>query len=226
MSHEHNIDFVPADNDAEVRRALARFILDNAPAGLRPRDRARHEDVLAEGKAPDYFGFEFDKEDDRNLQFQLYCKVETDWDRFEDPEGNHWRKGRVVAEVSWPSWGSADADLATRRVEYMLEGCRFAKAIQEAFQADVWTLLSTAEERAENKKRAAREAAAAEVRRLIRMNYRGMKVGQERRVEAGTDADFDLDIGEVDVERTEGGRTFKYRAIVTSTRAFYFTRVA
>lgn len=213
------------DNHDATVAALTKFILDNGPEGAE-RDFLR----LREGYTTFPLYVEFRRNEPCNASCCLSVRLDPvgPWEGTFDEEGNRWRRFQVKTEVNWPTYGSSDVVETQHRLALMTEVCRFAAAIQAAFPQEVCHLTQTAADVAERKERAAKERAKQRVVELIKFNAKGMRVGQERRLEAnGTDPDFDATLGDFHViwKRANGGEV-KYLAMVTATRAFYFTRVA
>ncbi len=220
------------NNHDETLTTLARFLVDNAPPGA-DRELARLKADLVAGEIPDYFSLEFRPTSDTGAQ--LYVRVEGPdgsyhSSRVMDAEGNRWYAYRVKCEISWASWGSASTEVCQRRLAVMTEVTRFACEVERAFPDVFHRLDATAAEIKEQAKAHAKACAVEEIRRQVRALSKGMKVGNTKSFFVGPK--FDLaDVGEVQVERTEGGRTFKYNASVEHGRhvgepgLVYFMRI-
>ncbi len=207
-------------------RALAAFILANAPAGA-PREMARLQANLDAGTVQDYISLEFRPTEDTGCT--LYVRVEAPdgrWTskRMEDAEGNEWSTYHVRCEVSWSSWGSADTKVCQRRLAVMTETLRFACEVERAFPDVFHSMDATAEQVQQRKATLVKERAKNLVVELVKKSAKGMKVGQEKIVPV-FGSDF-TQVCPVEVEREECGRRFKYHATATSTDGFAFTRVA
>jgi len=197
--------------------SLAQFIVDNAPAGAeRDVDVVRYD--LEQGKPRPYISLEFRRE---NASAHLYVEMDgLSYDAVEDEEGNHWHEYKVEARVSWPSWGSDSAKVCQPRLALMTEIVRLAAEIERKFPNVVRKLVSTKAQRAER-------ATRAYVERHIRANMKGMRVGQERRVEVWADEPDLQPVGQIEVVSTApDGSERRYTTHVTATRTFYFGRVA
>lgn len=197
--------------------ALAHFLVFNVPAGAeRDVDRVRHD--LEQGKPRPYFSFEFRRD---NASCTLYVELDNlRYDVVEDEEGNHLEEYRVEAKVSWPSWGSDSVTTCQERLALMTEVTRFAAEVERTFPNVVRRLVSTRAQREDRQTR-------ARVERLIRANMKGMREGQERRIEAGHGEPDFQPVGEVVVTSiAPDGSERRYTTHVTATRAFYFMRVA
>jgi hypothetical protein len=204
--------------------ALAAFLVANAPRGA-DRDLIRLQDQLGRGEAPDYMHLEFKPAQD--VGCTLYVRVESpegkyDRNRIMDEAGNRWYAYAVKCEVSWASWGSGDVLTTQRRLACMTEVTRLACEVERVFSAVFHRLDATAAEIAEQEAKYKKQAAEQEVKRLA--HAKGMKVGETKSV--GIDSKFDLKgLGEVQVERKESGRTFKYSASAECPNLVYFMRL-
>lgn len=208
------------DNYNSTVRALTQFLIANAPAGAE-REIARLQSTLDADEVPNYISLEFRPVQD--VQASLYVSLGK-WGgkRIEDEEGNVWYQYELTCEVSWPTWGSSDVATCQRRLALMTEVTRFAADVQSRFNEPVLHLSQTKAKREEQARHFATQAARKRVETLMRNNIKGLRVGQERRVEpAHGEPDF-LPVGRV--EYSAAGRT--YTTEVTATRAFYFTRTA
>jgi hypothetical protein len=209
--------------DATIR-ALATFILTNAPVGA-PRDLACLEADLAEGRVQDYICLEFRPTEDTGCT--LYVRVAPPDGRWtskymEDSEGNQWSAYRVKCDVSWSSWGSADIKVCQRRLAVMTETLRFACEVERAFPDVFHSMDATAEEVQLRKAELVKERAKGRLAELVKSHAKGMKIGQEKTIKLSES----LVPSEADVERSECGRSFKYHAKVVGVDTFHFTRVA
>jgi hypothetical protein len=205
-------------------RALAAFVLANAPAGA-PREMARLQANLDADQVQDYLSLEFRPTEDTGCT--LYVRVEAPdgrWTskRLEDSEGNEWSAYKVRCEVSWSSWGSADTKVCQRRLAVMTEALRFACEVERAFPDVFHSMDATAEEVQLRKAMLIKERAKNRLAELVKSHARGMKVGQEKTIKLSES----LVPSEAEVERSECGRNFKYHAKVVGADTFHFTRVA
>lgn len=193
--------------------ALCVYVLANAPAGA-GRDLGDLSHRLTTGNTPDYLHFEFRPSQD--VGCTLYVRVESpdgkyDRSRVIDAEGNRWYAYVVKCEVSWSSWGSADVATCQRRLACMTEVTRFACDLERAFSETFHRLDATAAEIAAQNASFAKQNAEAEIKRQVLANAKGMKVGQSKSF--CLPPTFDLTgVDKVQVERSEGGRKFKYEA--------------
>lgn len=219
------------DNHDAVRDSLVRFLIAEAPPGAE-RDVENLRRRLEAKCLNDYIGLEFRPTQD--VSCQLYVRVQGlesayGSTRVEDAEGNLWHAYKVRCEVSWPTWGSDSVEVCQRRLALMTEVTRFACEVQRAFPHAFHELVQTAAEREAYRLDGIKMRATSRVVELVKKNAKGMKVGQERIVPTPDGTDLLEVLGTyavVPVERSEAGRTFKYRAVVTATTAFSFTRVA
>lgn len=220
------LDFVPADAYASTFRAALRIVLDSSIAhGLREYDRTDLSMRLTEEKIRAYVGLQFRPTDD--LDATLYLSMKEDGETYMpyvDPEGNLWHRYKLHAEVSWPSWGGTEPDLAIERLAHMRDVAELASRLVRKFPEPVWQLYKTREQHERDEAARAIRVAKERVEDLVRKNAKGMKVGQEKRV-YGTPAVPDF-ADAIEVERSEGGRTFKYRATGANDGSFCFVRTA
>ncbi len=212
------------NNYAATLRALAAFILANAPAGAE-REMARLKANLDAGITQDYISLEFRPTEDTGCT--LYVRVEAPdgrWTskRIEDDHGNEWSAYRVRCDVSWASWGSADTKVCQRRLAVMTETCRFACEVERAFPDVFHSLDATVEQVLTRKALLVKERAKNRLADLVKSHAKGMKVGQEKTIKLSES----LVPSEAEVERSECGRSFKYHAKVVGADTFHFTRVA
>jgi hypothetical protein len=200
------------DNYATTLNALKRFIGANCPAGAE-RDLDRLEE-----RPGNYLSLEFRRE---HVGCTLYIELDAfSAESVTDVEGNRWRTYTLTAKPSWPSYGSVELEHALKFVKLVQEVNELAAAILKEFSEPIVQLVETAEQAAARKQAQAEESTRAVVKALIRRECKGMRVGQERRVEVpGADL---LPVGEVSY--WDGDR--KYTTNVTATRAFYFMRTA
>ncbi len=211
--------------DAKLKD-LARYLVNFAPAGAE-REINRVHAQLASGELPDYFGFEFRPTQD--VGCTLYVRVEGPEGRYgnsriEDEEGNLWYAYTVKCEVSWASWGADNLVTTQRRLALMTEVTRFACEVEREFSEVFHRLSQTKAERDALAVSNARIRAENEIKRLVISHAKGMKVGNIRSV--GIDPKFDTTgVGEVQVERFEGGRKFKYSASSECKGLVYFMRL-
>ena len=210
------------DNYSETLRALCQFLVANAPAGAE-RDVKRIIDQLEAGQVPTYVHLEWRRE---RSSCQLYVDIgKFGGQRSVDEEGNTWHTYEVEANVSWPSWGSDNVKVCQERLALMTEVVRLAAEVERVFSGKIHHLTQTKAERDEVTRRLAETAARQRIERLMRANCKGLRVGQERRVEAD-DSDF-LPVGRVTYTTTApDGTERRYTTEVTATRTFYFMRVA
>jgi hypothetical protein len=201
------------DNFAEKLNELRRFIQAHHPGAT---ERSLNQVENSEG----YFPLEFRRD---YISCTLYISLDSfASESFMDENGNRWRKVTVKAEPSWPSYGSVTVNDANKFAELLIQVNAFAGALLKTFPEPFVKLVATAEQIAAHKQKAAEERSRADVQGLIRANIKGMKVGQERRVELPVEAPDLLPVGEVSY--CDGPR--QYTTHVTATRAFYVMRTA
>jgi len=211
------------NNYSATLKDIARFLCNFAPAGAERDVNRLHADLAADSVTP-YMSFEFRPTPD--VGCSLYVRLEAPEGRggskrVEDEEGNLWHSYMVKCEVSWPSWGTDNLETCQRRLALMTEVTRFACEVERAFPETYHDLWQTKAQREEYAVECAKKRAEAKIRQLVKENAKGMKVGQERRVD-GDVPDF---AGFVEVERVEAGRVFKYSVIGTNYGAICFTRM-
>ncbi len=209
------------DNYSATLLALSAFILANAPPGAERELAAIRYDLdhPGNGRERNYFNLEF-RNSENSDSCALYVDVRSD-NGYDDEEGNRWHEYAVQARVSWPSYGSDDVATCQRRLALMALVTRFAAEVQAAFPGTYRHLAATKAQREESARTLKERTSRARVENMIRANSKNLRVGQQRRVEV--EGDDILPVGQVTVESPEGR---KYTTHVTSTRAFYFTRVA
>lgn len=206
--------------------ALAAFLVANAPRGA-DRDLIRLQDQIGRGEVPDYMHLEFKPAQD--VGCTLYVRVESpegkyDRARIMDEAGNRWYAYAVKCEVSWCSWGSGDVVTTQRRLACMTEVTRLACEVERVFSTVFHRLDATADEIKAQEAKYAKDRAVSEIKSLVISHAKGMKVGDTKSV--GIRPEFDLTgVGEVQVERKEGGRTFKYSASPECAGLVYFMRL-
>ena len=110
----------------------------------------------------------------------------------------------------------------------MTEVVRLAAEVERKFSDKIHHLTETKAEQTERLGLLANHKAVKRVETLIRANCKGLRVGQERRVESLTDGAGDfLPVGRVELTTTApDGSERRYTTEVTATRSFYFMRVA
>lgn len=209
------------NNYAEVCKSAARYVLDNAPRGMRPGDRKslQYKIDTADGGA-DTFYVEFERAE-RVASCTLSVSFDRNWggERKEDSEGNLYRQHTIKVGVNWPSYGDAGAAVAMTRLALMREVTEFAAEVESAFsRIEVTELLATKAERDEATKPAAERAAQAKVAALANLSVKGMRVGASTVVVA----DHGLPLGVVEFGIADKG----YRADVTTANGFGVTRVS
>lgn len=200
------------DNYEASVNALKRFILANHP-GMTERSISNVE------SSNQYFSLEFR---DGSMGVSLYIELDGfSAETFHDEEGNRWRKYGLTVKPSWASYGTVDLEDSVKFARLLVAVNAFAASIQAAFKEPFVRMSATAAEIAESKQKAALDKCRSDVASLMRANIKGMKVGQERRVEVPGGAPDLLPVGEVAC--WDGKR--KYTTHVTATRAFYMMRV-
>lgn len=214
------------DYDATVR-ALHAFILANALPESYNRDIECLRQALEEGKPLDWIRVDFRPYE--GTEATLYVRLEPPTGRFsssrsKDVEGNEWSSYRVRCEVSWPSWGADGLDMVQKRLDVMNATLGLARAIEAAFPNVINRLDATAAEVQLREAMLSKERAKSQVQDFVRLNWHGMKVGQEKIVPV-PGADFQS-VCPIEVEREECGRRFKYRATATSRENLSFVRLA
>lgn len=201
------------DNFAEQLNALRRFIQANHP-GATPRslEYLEHSEV--------YFPLEFRRE---HVSCTLYIELDSfAAESFMDDEGNRWRKVSLKAQPSWSSYGSVSVSDARLFVQLVGDVTEFAAKLLETFSEPFVRMVETAQEIADRKAKAAVDKCRGDVIAMMRANAKGMRVGQERRVEVPPGASDLMQVGEVSY--WDGDR--KYTTHVTTTRTFYMMRVS
>ncbi|MBV8068271.1 MAG: hypothetical protein JO270_00100 [Acidobacteriaceae bacterium] len=201
------------DNYAETVQRLAKFILESPlSALLREHDREQLQ-RNAEGDEGKFYGLEFRKEaagyeNDKyppRCECTLYVDLTCDYDagRVEDEEGSVYRKHKVEAKVSWASWGSTEAPLASQRVELMRQVCELAAAIDQNFAEAVYYRWATKAEIEASKKAAEERKLQAFYTAHVTANAYRMLVGQQRvaQLPEGTEGQWE---GIVDWPRPNG----------------------
>lgn len=209
------------DNYDSTVRALTQFLIANAPVGAE-REISRLQATLDAGEVPNYLNLEFRPEQD--VHCSLYVSLaKYGGTRIEDEEGNLWYKYELTCEVSWPTWGSSDVVTCQRRLALMTAITRFAAEVQVKFNEPLFHLSQTKAQREEAKARAANVDTTRRVMRMIEVNAKGMRVGQERTIYSGVDGGSHfMPVGQVYVQVL--GR--EYIAHVTGSEAFSFVRTA
>lgn len=200
------------DNFEESLNALRRFIYANVPC-----DVPRIEDIE---HRTNFFSLEFRRD-------EVGCSLYIELDEFSsmsitDEAGNRWREYVVTAKPSWASYGSVPVARAQAFAKLLGEVTAFAAAIEKEFSHPFTKLIETAEQIAVRKQKAAEEKARLDVQALMRSNVKGMRLGQERRVEVPGGAPDLHPVGEVTF--CDGPR--QYTTHVTATRTIYVMRTA
>ena len=211
------------DNRDATIKDLCRYLIANAPKGAE-RDLGHMERELAEG-IPSYLSLEFRRDNDSCQLYVNDVTVDSDYSGTLDEEGNRWHSTKVMCKVSWPSYGSDDVKTCQRRLDLMQEVVYFASRVEACFSQVLYQMTQSKEEIAANKVKWATEKAVHEVRRLVELNAKGLKVGDGRTVYSGTLKDHEP-TGAVEVMRTNGGKCLKYTAYFTSQEGFNFVRTA
>lgn len=217
-------------------RMLLDLVKSSAPEGVQTRSFGTLERCVEERQPAPYVTLEFERDNGKHrASVTLYVKLENAEGRFsygtvKDDDGNVWAAEVYRTEVNYPCHGSCDVATLQFRLALLTEVARFAAEVERTLAGTWHTLVETASERRTREDQRAKNGAKSRIEGIVKSNAKGMKVGQTKRIEAwqhagGKGEDF-LPIGEVEVERHEGGRVLKYRAEVNATKAFYFTRVA
>lgn len=199
------------NNYAATLRSLAAFLVANAPVGAE-LEVNRLQALLAAGETTNYFALIFRPTQDTGAQLYVNLRGREQaygGTRVEDEEGNLWYVYTVQCEVSWASWASVTLDVCQRRLAVMTEVTRFAAEVQRAFPDEFYDLVQTKAEREALKADNAARANVAAAKGLVLANVKGMKVGQSKSVAC---TDSLKSFAEIEVERSEGGRCFKYIA--------------
>lgn len=214
------------NNYDETVKRLATFVIENMPAGAeRERDRLIYN--LGHEQSRGDIALEFRPTQD--VSCTLYIRTEGPEGKYgntriEDAEGNLWYAFVVKCEVSWPSFGADNLLITQRRLALMTEVTRFACDVEREFAEVFHHLSQTKADRDAMEIRNVKARVTAEIERLVRTHAKGMKVGDTKLV--GIDPKFDTTgVGEVQVERKEGGRTFKYSASLECPGLVYFMRL-
>lgn len=202
------------DNFNETLNAIRRFIYANVPDGVNERQL---EDIERQSS---FFSLDFRRHD---ASCTLYIELDSfASESFLDARGDRYRSIKLSATPSWPSYGSVDFERAGRFIALLSEVNIFAYKLLKAFPEPIVKLIETAEQAAERRQRAAEDSSVHQVRSLIRANAKGMRVGQERRIEVPAGAPDLLPVGSVAVD--DAGR--HYTTNVTATRTIYVMRTA
>lgn len=201
------------DNYLSEMRRLARFLLDHAPEGMRKSDRGDLERVRL-GESEHVRGIEFRRESpEGEASADLYVDFDN-WgasERFDDAAGNLWRRVTLRVRVSWSSWGSSEVEVASFRLALMSEVTEFAKRVKAEFSGDVFQIVATAAERAEQKEHSRKAEAQRKVRAIVESApaRKGMRLGEVRTVLG----EFSEEVrGEWRVEVGVGGKKLSYVA--------------
>lgn len=199
------------NNYRAMLKDLARYLVNFAPAGAE-REINRLHALLATGETTNYFALEFRPTQDTGAQLYVNLRGpdgEYGNTRVEDAEGNLWYVYTVQCSVSWASWGSDTVDVCQRRLAVMTQTVRFAADIEREFSGEFYELSQTKAQRDQREIENASRANLVAAKGLVLANVKGMKVGQSKSVAC---TDSLRSFAELEVERSEGGRCFKYIA--------------
>lgn len=202
------------DNYEAQLSALKLFVKANCPADC---DRGLHG---LEERPGNYIALEFRRGD-------VSCTLYIELDAFSavpvtDDEGNYWRQYTLVAKPSWPAYGSVSVAHAQAFVKLVGEVTAFADSVMKEFSRPITKLVETRAEIASRKVASELRIATDRVLSLMRTNAKGMRVGQQRRVELPADNELQC-VGKVVYTDPQGRQ---YTTLSQANRAFYFTRTA
>jgi hypothetical protein len=211
------------DNYDDTMKALCRYLMFNAPHGAE-RDQRSIQTSLNNDEIPSYISLEFRREDgDSCVLYVRLNALDGDYGGTIDEDGNRWHISKISCAVSWPSYGSADVKTSQRRLDLMQEVTCFAGRIEACYSTPLYHMTQTYAEIESQKNKWATERAVSEVRRLVELNSKGLKLGDGKTVYSGTLKEH-KPLGAVEVVRTVGCRNFKYTAYFTSNEGFNFVR--
>lgn len=179
------------DNYDSTLKALLDFIVANAPASLRPKDR---EALLIRQEACARPGshylelrqvFNEGSADETDARADVTIALDSPWNtrRLTDSQGNMWRASELRVTVNYGSHGSAAPEVVERRLAIIQEAVQFAKLVASSFQEPVWSLLATVEELEEQK----RNNALREVQRRVESWVHGCDERKHLRLHKGRD---------------------------------------
>lgn len=190
----------PTDTYSESLKSIAKRIVNSPLAqfvgygGLDSRDFQRLR-AIADGSDNNdfawcYLDVEF-RRADTNANLCIKCDAvyhkEGDMRRYVqvDQDGNEWTEYTLSCSVNYPSHGSADPATVMARAQLLQEVALFAATIQADFgRRNLLHMTRTAQQVAEDKAKADREAVERQVRGVVLANRNGMRVGGERNLPA------------------------------------------
>jgi len=194
------------DNSVEQHKALAAFILKNAPAGLHVRLRDQLAEIANTGAYDRTIFLEFRRPD---VTADVSVGFSEGLGRIEDAAGSIFRVYKLTANVTFSGHGATEPMLALRRLALMQECAVFALMLEREFSAPLYELSATKAER-EAAAESERKRANVEKLRAHLANsgdvLRGMRVGDDR-------AFFvQVDVPEGNYELTTGKHAFRVAA--------------
>jgi hypothetical protein len=140
------------DNHKATRRAMAVFIKENTPEGMRDYNK---EDLEASLGTDDWYpsSIEYRRKisDDADAGVTLTVNDTLRWDynTFEGEDGNTWKKMQYYFSVNWSSSSTLSCDQAGRYISLMSDILAFAVKLNEQFSEPCYKMVQTKEARLE-----------------------------------------------------------------------------
>lgn len=216
------------NNRDATMRAIAQFILDKGPAGLRVHDRVVLEHMAtATNDVRNFINIEYERhEDTHRASAGLYISFDEGYsDRFSDVEGNMWREYQLHVQSNWAAYGGSAPAIQMKRLALMGEVTAFAQDIVDLFPGPFHRMVKTAAQaKAEKDARESTEV-VERVKHLVSTHRTKMRIGQERSLDLSNNTSFEsLPQANWEVEMASDGKKYKFEK--TGTHGAYLTRLS
>jgi hypothetical protein len=206
------------DNLAATRQIVADHIINNMPVAL-SQNSLEELRLMSSGESTrDYIRIEFRStlQDGSKLGIPASCELcITFFDSFGsntvvDAEGNWWGIFEPEIQVSWPTWGSANLEVAKFRLDLMTAVAKLGESTRELFPSRTMKMLHTASAIRESEAKKLERANHLAATSLVHANRNRMRVGLERQLSLSDSKSFDaLPEGTWNVE-TEDGKSYTF----------------
>lgn len=193
--HLSSIDHVPSENGPAFAQQVREWIRTNAGAVLKENHGSRNLDDYDGGHLHLELGgyvadpYREGKQANVEASFSIGSRLEGRLEDVIDPEGTVWHRHTCHADANWPSYGSQGSRMARLRANIV----DVVTSLAERFDAElgttvVWTKGTTKAERdriaLNHRTDATRLVVAASIKEAIHTTCRGMRVLDDRTVDA------------------------------------------
>ena len=176
------------DNYKSTRAQIAQFVLDSSMAQYvgYPGSTRKLEDLQrvarGEGDASWFFlSLEFHNVEVTNCDLHIRSEEVDDW--FKDEVGNLWCKYTFSCSVNWPTHGSANLEVATKRIMFYNDVIALAKQIEVLLAStNVARIIQTVEDAKKRADDIAQQNHESLLRQCVTSGSKGMRIGSERLV--------------------------------------------